>query len=119
MEKLVDILFNRLKQYEDLGLEPDEIRKILNDKERSDKSIAYLRGIIRCKDHAIDVLNKEYDKLKGDSKQYEDLGLDPDEIRQILKDGEEIADACIQYKNRVAAFEESLKYWGSISDEAY
>lgn len=40
--------------------------------------------------------------------EYEELDLTPDEIHQILKDGEELADAYIGYKNRCAQLESVL-----------
>lgn len=57
-------------------------------------------------------------------KEYEDLGLEPDEIRQILKDGEEVSEACIRYKNRVVELEglvpfslDNINKWKSKADK--
>lgn len=49
-------------------------------------------------------------------KEYEDLGLEPDEIRQILKDGEELADAYIRYRNKVARMKEIDPRTFSVND---
>lgn len=41
--------------------------------------------------------------------EYEELDLEPDEIKTILKDGEKITEACIRYKNQCVELEEKLK----------
>lgn len=65
----------------------------------------------------------DIDKLAFYLGQYEALNLSPDEIRQIIQDGEEIADACIEYKNRAIELEERLRQfttegWLTLVDKA-
>lgn len=92
-----------------LALRLSQTEEALNEYKEIGLGARAIGSLLKSQDKEL----REYQKWLG---RYHELGLTPDEIRQILKDGEEIADACIEYKNKLIDMQDA---WEVARKKAY
>lgn len=97
----------------------DGLEKMKKKQEQTEKELNEYKEIGLDARAISGLIKGQYDEISEYQTwlhRYHELGLTPDEIRQILQDGEEIADACIEYKNKLIDMQDA---WEVARKKAY